>query len=633
MYEGFYGLKADPFRLSTDHRFCYNHRSYARAKAYVQYALHRAEGFVLITGRPGTGKTTLVNDLLATLPNKEAVVGTLVSTQLEAEDLLLMTGHAFGLDFESSRKALVLQQLNEFFREQHEKGRRVLLIIDEAQDLAPSALEELRLLTNLQHRGAPLLQIALLGQEGLRDIVRAPEMEQVHQRLIAAWQLQPLTPEETVGYVRHRLEQAGWKGDPALAPGVLEVVYRFSKGIPRRINLICSRLLLHGFMSELHSISVEDAETVTQDLRREELAPPDYEAEAGAVALSGPARKERNAPLALPDDAVWKEIDVGLFRSHATESSGHVAPIAAARRADTGPTRPVAPPVAASREPEERKSEEAVVAGPVRERRAEGSGTLEPLLPMHIVPEVDDFRRQTPRPHQEQAEGRNASRSRSRLLPWILALSIIWLVLLAVFFYQNRNEVPTPAAVPQGSNMVAEPRQGQDSSGPQGSGVASSAPPDALEPEPAQGDIPVSDEALTWVPLTTDAVGGDPVERPPALEDTTPLSGRVLFRINSTTVDAEFLPLIDGVVGELSASEHAYAQIIGYTDRFGSLEYNMYLSQLRARAVADLLILRGVAAERLVIEGHGPRDPDPDEAISRQEERAVEITVRRRPVQ
>ncbi|TVP80758.1 AAA family ATPase, partial [Thioalkalivibrio sp.] len=354
MYEGFYGLKADPFRLSADHRFCYSHRSYARAKAYIQYALYRAEGFVMVTGRPGTGKTTLVNDLLSTLPNKEVVAGTLVSTQLEAEDLLLMAAHAFGLDVEAPQKAVVLQHLIEFFNDQHRKGLRTLLIIDEAQDLASSALEELRLLTNLQHNGEPLLQIALLGQDSLREIVRVPAMEQVHQRLIAAWRLEALTPEETIGYVRHRLECAGWTGDPSLEPGVLPIVHAFSQGVPRRINLICSRLLLHGYIGRRHTLTAEDAETVTGELQHEELALPDY---GDALGDEGASGKSRGGESTAQDgrSSVWGEIDRGLFgpaavpdakdsdrapKASAPSPGPRAQQVAAQPRAATPPSRP-----------------------------------------------------------------------------------------------------------------------------------------------------------------------------------------------------------------------------------------------------------------------------------------------------
>ena len=259
MFEVFYGLKEDPFRLSADHRFCYPHRNYSRARAYVDYALHRAEGFVMVTGNPGTGKTTLINDLLSRLPEHSTRAATLLSTRLDAEDLLRMTAYALGLQTRTQPKALLLQQLMEFMNEQYRRGGRTLLIIDEAQDLGASALEELRLLTNLHHAGHPLLQIVLVGQEPLRELVRRPEMEQLHQRLIAAWHLQALSPAETVAYVRHRLETAGWQGDPVFEPGVLQIVFDFSQGVPRRINLICSRLLLHGCLSELHRLSKADA--------------------------------------------------------------------------------------------------------------------------------------------------------------------------------------------------------------------------------------------------------------------------------------------------------------------------------------------------------------------------------------
>jgi len=274
MYESFYGLNSDPFRLNADHRFCFTHPSYIKAKGSVQYGLHRAEGFVMVTGRSGTGKTTLLGDLLASLSPKKYVVAHLVSSQLEGGDLLHMAAYAFGLDTHKPQKAQLLILLTNFLVERRQQGLRSVLIIDEAQGLAPSALHELRRLSDLQHDHTPLLQIVLLGQEGLRTMVRTQAMEPIHQRLVAAWHLDPLGPEETIDYVRHRLERAGWKGAPAFSPGVLRIVYDFSEGIPRRINLICSRLLLSACLGESQTITLEDARTVMQELRDAELAPP-----------------------------------------------------------------------------------------------------------------------------------------------------------------------------------------------------------------------------------------------------------------------------------------------------------------------------------------------------------------------
>ena len=272
MYEHFYHLKAEPFRLSPDHRFCFNHQSYAKAKAYMQYAFERAEGFVMVTGRPGTGKSTLVNDLVDTLSSSGAKVAKLVSTQLEASDLLRMVAHAFGLQTETLDKATILQRLDKLLMSHHNDGRRALLIIDEAQDLSPSALEELRLLTNLQLNSQPLLQIFLLGQEELRSLVRGPGMEQVHQRLVAACHLEQLKEDETKAYILHRLEQVGWQGDPAVSNAIFPVVHRFSAGIPRRINQVCSRLFLHGGVEGKHKLGVEDIKVVIAELQQEQLA-------------------------------------------------------------------------------------------------------------------------------------------------------------------------------------------------------------------------------------------------------------------------------------------------------------------------------------------------------------------------
>ncbi len=272
MYEHFYHLKAEPFRLSPDHRFCFNHQSYAKAKAYMQYAFERAEGFVMVTGRPGTGKSTLVNDLVDTLSSSGAKVAKLVSTQLEAADLLRMVAHSFGLQTESLDKATILQRLDKLLMAHHNDGRRALLIIDEAQDLSNSALEELRLLTNLQLNNQPLLQIFLLGQEELRALVQGPGMEQVHQRLVAACHLEQLKEDETKAYIIHRLEQVGWQGDPAISNAIYPVIYRFSAGIPRRVNQVCSRLFLHGGVEGSHKLGVEDIKVVIAELQQEQLA-------------------------------------------------------------------------------------------------------------------------------------------------------------------------------------------------------------------------------------------------------------------------------------------------------------------------------------------------------------------------
>ena len=201
MYEQFYGLREEPFRLSPDSRMCFMHPSYSKAKAYMQYALQRKEGFVMVTGRPGTGKTTLINDITARLASQGHLHAALTSTQIGADDLLRLTVLKFGLSGDTHYKAELIHRLENYLFRLHREGRRPLLIIDEAQDLAASALEELRLLTNLQKDNQPLLQIFLVGQEELRETILAPGLEQLHQRIVAACHLSPLTPEGTKDYI------------------------------------------------------------------------------------------------------------------------------------------------------------------------------------------------------------------------------------------------------------------------------------------------------------------------------------------------------------------------------------------------------------------------------------------------
>jgi len=233
----------------------------------------------MITGKPGTGKTTLVNDLIDSLSSSRVKVAMLVTTQLGADDLLRMVAYSFGLNVDETHKAVILQRLGKLLVSHYKEGRRALLIIDEAQDLSSSALEELRLLTNLQLNNRPLLQIFLLGQEELKSMVQLPSLEQLRQRLVAACHLEALKFDETKAYIQHRLNQVGWRSDPIISEAIFPLVYKFSLGIPRRINLICSRLLLHGCVEEKHILKIEDARIVMTEIHSEHLLTTDLPTE------------------------------------------------------------------------------------------------------------------------------------------------------------------------------------------------------------------------------------------------------------------------------------------------------------------------------------------------------------------
>jgi hypothetical protein len=204
-------------------------------------------------------------------------------------------GYSFGVGSARIDKAELLQRLTVLFSRWHREGRRALLIVDEAQDLAPSAMEELRLLTNIQIGGQPLLQIFLLGQPQLRDLILSPEMEQVHQRIVAASHIEGLQADETEAYVIHRLQVVGWQGDPAIVRAIFPLIHKFSEGVPRRINLICSRLFLLGSVKQRHAIDVEDVRVVISELQAEHLAagtgfsPDDFEVSGEAEWVPVPA--------------------------------------------------------------------------------------------------------------------------------------------------------------------------------------------------------------------------------------------------------------------------------------------------------------------------------------------------------
>lgn len=273
MYETFYGLKEEPFRLTPDSRLCFQHPSYKNAKAYMQYALYRREGFVVVTGQPGTGKSTLISDLTSEFDGGKIKFTSLNCTQVQADDLIRLIALNFGLDASTEYKSLLLHGLKELFLKMYHEGRRSLLIIDEAQDLPANALEELRLLTNLQQNNQPLLQIFLVGQSELRQTIKTPQLEQLHQRIVATCHLEPLGIEETESYIMYRLEQVGWNDNPTFDPRIFAPIRKVSQGIPRLINLVCSRLMLHGMVDEKHHIDMADLKVVLDSLAHEELIP------------------------------------------------------------------------------------------------------------------------------------------------------------------------------------------------------------------------------------------------------------------------------------------------------------------------------------------------------------------------
>jgi general secretion pathway protein A len=275
IYKSFYKFQGEPFRLGPDHRFSYVHPSYANAMAYLEYAISQGEGFIAVTGEPGTGKTTLIRGLLAGLDKKRISVATLKNIQLDPDNLIEMVVNEFGLRVNNKSKSSLLLELEQLLKKQVQRGRRAVLIIDEAQGLSTASIEELRLLSNLQHDDRLLLQVFLVGQEELMDMIHSPGMEHLRQRLIAAAHLDRLGLEEEVAYIEHRLCHVGWQGDPAISEDALKLIHTCSLGVPRRINLICHRLFLYGGLNKKHTLVGVDVQHVVGELHRERVLTPD----------------------------------------------------------------------------------------------------------------------------------------------------------------------------------------------------------------------------------------------------------------------------------------------------------------------------------------------------------------------
>jgi general secretion pathway protein A len=269
MYETFYGLTGKPFQLNPDPAFFFGSKGHSSAYSYLKYGVFQGEGFIVITGEIGAGKTTLVRTLLAELDPRKVVAVQLVSTQLDADDLLRSVATAFGLPVKGADKAQLLHTLEAFLTSLVTENKRALLVVDEAQNLTPRAMEELRMLSNFQLGDRALLQSFLVGQPELRNLLREPYMQQLRQRVIASYHLGPMDRDETRAYIEHRLQRVGWKNDPEFEAAAFDAIYAATGGVPRRINTLCNRLLLAGYLGEKHRITRADADLVAGEIRDE----------------------------------------------------------------------------------------------------------------------------------------------------------------------------------------------------------------------------------------------------------------------------------------------------------------------------------------------------------------------------
>lgn len=295
MYENFYNLTATPFQLTPDSRFFFGSKGHSKAIAHLNYGLAQGEGFIVITGEVGAGKTTLVEWLRSQMDESAFTIARVSTTQVSGNDLFRLAMAGFGLVDENADKATLLYRFEGVLREHQEQGRRCLLVVDEAQNLSVPALEELRMLSNITVDGRTSLQTILLGQPQFRRMLADPAMEQLRQRVLTSYHLGPLSHDETRAYVEHRLLAVGWNGDPHIDDAAFDALFHHTGGVPRRINRLCSRVLLYGVLESVHSLTG----TIVDQTAAELL----HDLDAGQESLA-PVAAAALASMPVPPDLV-----------------------------------------------------------------------------------------------------------------------------------------------------------------------------------------------------------------------------------------------------------------------------------------------------------------------------------------
>jgi len=245
--------------------------------AYLMYGVYQGEGFIVITGEIGAGKTMLANTLALKRVAGKWVQANVVSTNLKGDDMVRMVAAAFDLPQDKS-KAVILNRVEKFLHACYRQGKRALLVVDEAQNLPARSIEELRMMSNYVAASKPLLQTFLLGQPELRATLQRPEMEQLRQRIIASCHLGPMDRADTEAYIMHRLQTVGWRNDPSFSDDAFTAIYEHTGGTPRKINSLCDRLMLMGRLDEKHAFTGKDVAAVIEDINQD-FAPLDVRLE------------------------------------------------------------------------------------------------------------------------------------------------------------------------------------------------------------------------------------------------------------------------------------------------------------------------------------------------------------------
>jgi general secretion pathway protein A len=273
MYQRFFGLRESPFNVNPDPRYLFLTRQIQEALAGLTYGIQNRKGFILLTGEVGTGKTTLLNRLLDWLRGQRVATAYIFNSRMDVNHLFDFMMADFEIPCESREKSQILLRLNQWLLERYRAGETAVLIVDEAQNLSPDVLEEIRLLTNLETSTEKLLQIVLTGQPELEEKLKMPSLRQLRQRITLRCRTSPLTLEETFGYVAERLRIAGANGEPIFSKEAIETVQTYSRGIPRVVNLLCEHAMINAYVDGLRPIPAHLVEEVAREFQLDEIGP------------------------------------------------------------------------------------------------------------------------------------------------------------------------------------------------------------------------------------------------------------------------------------------------------------------------------------------------------------------------